>query len=504
MIPLLGLKQERLTEISVANIWKFVLALGCAMLLFRFFPPLAFALAALVVVAALRGQATIAFYALLLIPTLNFTNWVLCPQTIAFELAARLVFILLCFVLLLQASAVRERYHVLEPFGWLIGYAVVMLLLSPASYVPAVSAAKAVFFLFFIGTQLALVSVMLHKQIHPGPVRSAVLAIACFLILGSLLTVPFPAIGYSMVAQAAAMGNASLLDDTYGLFNGVTYHSQALGTVLAILNAFLLSDYLFNLRSGGKLHQVLLCCIPVLIFYSSCRTGMLAYLGSTLIVWFFLMRNRQVPARKRRTVQGIFLLGCLALALGLATSQSLRAGASNFLQKKTSKEEQYVADQGQSLSEILTASRLDIAKDELATFYAHPVFGIGFQVSEELRERSFTSFKDFFSTQIEKGVTPTMILEESGVVGATIIFVFLFTLYTTLLRRQCYCFLSTFSTFLMLNMGEATLFSPSAGGGMFWTLCFCALLLDLHRIRYNRTKSRPQEALGTQANWTFG
>jgi hypothetical protein len=488
---LMSFERERLAEISGRNIWRVLFLLGAVMLALRLLPPLSFLLALIVLVAAQQGNVTTMFYALLLAPLLNIVNYVIFHQTFEFAIAAKAMTVLMCVILVFQAAAVRLRYGVLQVFNGLLGYVALMLFLSPFSIAPVYSAMKATFFLAFMGGLISMVSVVLDRQIHPGPVRSAVLAVSAFIILGSLFSMPFPSIGYSMVMQRAA---DSVTNDTYGLFNGVTFHSQSLGTLLAILNAFLLADYLFNLRSAGKFHQVLLCCIPVLVFYTSSRTAMLAYAFSLLVVWFYLSRNRQVPTFKKNKMQSLFVLGILVVVIGLMTSGTMRQGFSNFLRKQTRHEiNERQADK--SLSEALTETRMGMAQEQIAHFKKSPLIGTGFQVSEDLAARGFTSISDVFRAQIEKGVLPTMVLEEGGMLGAGVMLFFLLTLYHTLGVRQCHCFLSTFSTFLAINMGEATFFSPSGSGGIEWTLCFCALLLDLHRVRYSQMHHAPADAV---------
>ena len=497
-----NLTEEKLTEISSSNILQFIVVYLCVMFSIRFFDVLAYVIAAFVLMAALRRQPTVCFYALLIVPCLNIMNWVIFRVTTNYSFASKMLTLLLCIMLIQQASLLKERYHVLRPFAFLICYTLLMLVLSPFSLVPLISSLKALLFLGFIGALIAMVSLMLNAQVHPGRARSVVLAVCCIFILGSLAVWPFPQISRSMILLQHLMGWSDELDDTYGLYNGVTFHSQTLGPLLAVLNAFLLSDYLFNLKRGGGLHKLLLCGIPILVYLTSSRTALLTYLGSIFVVWLLLSRSRRVPATRKAFMHGFLAVVFVLATVGLLVSSGFRNNVTDFLAKNRSN----AADNrgNESVVESLQASRLGMITQQMESFHKHPLIGTGFQVSEDLVLRRVEKLEDLLSAPVEKGVLPTMILEESGLLGALIMLGFFLSVLTTFMKRNCYGFLATFAAFFLTNMGEATFFSISGNGGIMWTVCFCALLLDLHRIRYDTTRSRPAEAFGTQANWTFG
>jgi hypothetical protein len=194
--------------------------------------------------------------------------------------------------------------------------------------------------------------------------------------------------------------------------------------------------------------------------------------------------------------------GFLVITVGLVVSSGFRSTATDFLQKNVHHGEQGLNNE--ITAEALTSGRINMVDQQIESFRQHPLIGTGFQVSKELEERGITQWQDVLSSPIEKGFLPTMILEESGVIGGLLMFAFFVSVIRTFLVRSCYCFLGTFAAFLLTNLGEADFFSTSSCGGISWTICFCALLLDLHRIRYDQIRSRPQEAFGIQANWTFG
>ena len=72
---------------------------------------------------------------------------------------------------------------------------------------------------------------------------------------------------------------------------------------------------------------------------------------------------------------------------------------------------------------------------QIYNFKKSPYIGNGVQVSEEMAYTKTTSFKDLISAPIEKGVWVTAVLEEDGVIGFTILVLFILGAILTMLRR---------------------------------------------------------------------
>lgn len=136
-----------------------------------------------------------------------------------------------------------------------------------------------------------------------------------------------------------------------------------------------------------------------------------------------------------------------------------------------------------SLTESLTASRMGLVEQGLANFRKKPLTGNGFQVSEEMKHMGRHDTAMLLSAPIEKGVLPIMVLEEGGLVGAFILLAFVISIYVKYSKLRLNCFLATFTVFIALNTGEASFFSTSGTGGILWSICFCALVLDVDRHR---------------------
>ena len=74
------------------------------------------------------------------------------------------------------------------------------------------------------------------------------------------------------------------------------------------------------------------------------------------------------------------------------------------------------------------------------------------------------------SASIEKGVLPTMVLGETGILGCITFALFLITFYATCNIKRLYITTTMFTLLLVSNMGEATFFSPGGIGGVLWIL----------------------------------
>lgn len=353
------------------------------------------------------------------------------------------------------------------------------MFVSLNGWAPLVSELKAVLFLIYMIAMIQSVSAAAQSDADIRIIRSAMLALACFFILGSMATIPFPNIGRSMqVLKYEEWGISVNASELTSFFNGMTVHSQTLGPLVAMLNALLLSDYLCNFTKKQPLYRVLLAAAPVLIYMTSSRTALFAYLVSILASVFFFMGQRHVArAKKSRILMNVLLGGILTVFLLILSPNKVNQMEA-FL-RKTEKVEDI--DHTALLPESILKSRIGSIENGIYNFSQSPIVGNGFQVSEEMKDMSTSETGWIISAPIEKGVLPVMILEEGGVIGAVLFALFVFNLYVKYNRLRFCCFLSTFTVFIMLSFGEAVFFSMSGLGGISWVICFCALLMDVLR-----------------------
>lgn len=268
------------------------------------------------------------------------------------------------------------------------------------------------------------------------------------LVLIMLLSLPFA------VLPVGYMRNASG-------FQGILNHPQAFGPTMALLGAWAGARMFGEARPSWRLVGVVAACVG-LVMMSQARTAGLAMVGgvaiSVMLAPGFAGRSigRMAPGlRSRRLwmVLGITLIGAVALApkiveiVGHYITKSGRVEAT-------------------SLAEIYDRSRGRLMNAMLDNIVEQPMTGIGFGIASEpwTMEISRDPFLGLpVGASIEKGVTPLMVLEEVGVFGALLVALWV----VWLLRSGARSGLAPFavcSTALLLNMGEATLFSPGGLG----------------------------------------
>ena len=467
------------TEVPLKLVGQLLLVLIGAILALRVSTVSVYIMLLFVIYTLNQKKVEFSFFAVMLLVALAIMNPIFFVKDRSFYMITRLSLLVLAVGLGIKTS--RQPTWFLRPFSLLYAYMACIMVTSFWGWAPLISFLKAVLFLVFMLALIKGVAAVVQKGVDIRFVRAGMLAIACFFILGSIAVIPFPSVGKSL-----AMTNISywMIDataaDIQGLFNGLTWHPQTLGPTLAMLNAFLLSDYLCNFKRRHWLYRVLLAGIPVLIFMSSSRTALFSYLISILSVVLFFQSERHVPGSKRQRVLIVCILLGLAGTMVLSFHPRTSARMHAFLRKSRDPD---MPAQGTTVSESLMASRMGMFEMGWANFLDRPLFGNGFQVSPAMKGYNFFEHGFVFTAPVEKGVLLTMIFEEGGLLGAFLFLSFLIALYSTYRRLAFTCFLSTFTVFLGLNSGEAAFFSTSGGGGILWMTCFCAMLMDIHRHR---------------------
>jgi len=471
---------KRRQEVSYTLILRMLLILVAVIISLKLSSFSIFVVGAMIATVLFQRNIEHAFFAIVLLVSLAIMNNVFFEKGFNFYLVTRGTLFLLAVVMSIKKGGGRGAWF-LAPFAWLYAYIFFMALSSIYGWCPVISELKALLFFVFITAMVAMVSVVVQSGVDASGIRATILMVACFYVFGSIASVPFPTIGKSMMfSKMETWGVYDYEIRGFGLFNGMTWHSQALGPVVAILNAFLVSDYMCNIKRRDFLYWALFACIPILVYLTSSRTALFAYIISIVTSAFFIMNERRVSnAKKNRMVSNlIFMIVLFALVITLRPGGIERVEA--FLRKAEDVEN---VDRSVSMGESLTSSRMGLAESGLNNFRKSPLIGNGFQVSEQMKYLDTSEVGSMLSAPIEKGVLPVMVLEEGGVIGALLFSGFLVTLYVKYRKLQFTCFLSTFTVFLALNTGEAVFFSTSGGGGILWMICFCALILDVIRHR---------------------
>lgn len=468
------------SEVSIKIFYVLMFLLLGIIMILRISDLMCCLIGGLAIYTVFMKRVELTFLVLMLLVSLAIMNPVFFNKGSTFYIMTRGSIMFLAVTMTVKSGLNRSIWF-LSPFSLLFIYIGYIMLTSLAGWAPVISELKALLFLVFLAALIQSVSAVAQSRVEICLIRTAMLVLSCFFILGSLMTVPFPSIGRSMILQKAEVyGQILDLSNVSGLFNGVTWHSQTLGPTMAILNSYLLSDYFCNIKKTNWIYLVLLIAIPILVFMTSSRTAFFAYLISIFACLFFFMRERRVSDTKKTNVITSLIFLCLVAICFVMLRASSRESVEAFLRKT---DDIHSIEPDESLRESLTKSRMGLVEQGLVNFRNSPMIGNGFQVSEDMTGYKVSEMGMVLTAPVEKGVLFVMVLEEGGIIGALILAAFMVVLYVKYMKLGFTCFLSTFTVFLGLNSGEASFFSTSGGGGILWLICFCSLLMDVHRHR---------------------
>lgn len=410
------------------------------------------------------GQALVIF---LLISFLPMVNPFIMPRYSQFAMIARLSSLLMSFALLASGIS-RPGPHRL-PLDLLFVYLCIESVSSLLGYAPLISELKIVNFTF-----LLLAISIGTRNLHKTPtdiflLRNTYLAIIAFVVYGSLLTLPFPHVAY-LTSLRGVMANWGL-DYAYEvaaeskglLFSGTTVHSQFLGPMSACCFGWLLCDMWLVERRWNPLHVALLLPIPVIAFMTRARIALLTLVVAVFVSVLFCLPQTKVSRRTKTRFYSAVFLFLFALVTTAVVSEFRNHTVSRWLRKTDD-----VASDERTLGAAVTQSRQGKIAENLADFRRNRLLGSGFQVSRAMMGKGGST--SLFSAPIEKGLLPMMVLGESGLVGSTVFVLFLMTFFSTCKTKRYSATATLFIVFLTTNMAEATFFSPSGGGGVFWSL----------------------------------
>lgn len=419
---------------------------------------------------------------------------------ILYTLGLRFGPLLIGLALAIRGISMQGRRRL--PLGMMMAYILVALVSSIDGWAPMVSYLKIVnFSVFFMGVWLGTQSLEYDSE-GIMALRSTFFALSVFLILGSVLIMPFPAIStLSGLRQAQELGDMALLNQilieaaeggAMSLFCGVTMHSQTLSPMLACSLGWILCDLLFVEEEFRWPHAVLIALAVPLLYKTRSRVALLTLLSSLMLVYFYLPKHiRLRPIAKRWLGSMLMLFGVLLVVV--AAVSEMHSGAMTRWLRKT---EDVESDQ-RTLSEAFTASRQGLIEMCMDDFHRNPLFGSGFQVSWFTAEYARSQDGLILSSPIEKGILPIMILGETGIVGEIVFIAFLISFFTAGSNRRLYLSIAMMCLLLVTNLGEATFFSPGGAGGTLWIMCIVGgYALDMSFSNIDR-----QRNFGIGMNW---
>lgn len=443
------------------------------------------------VVWALSNKPGKALSMYLMIICMVVMNPILLPMGGFFGMLVRFGPLLIGLALMIRGLSAGGQSRV--PFGTLVAFLLVAAVSSMQGWAPMVSYLKLLnFIVFLLGFWFGL-SVLSNDFYGIDYLRATFLAYSVFLILGSAVLLPFPAIStlsgfqlamYEGNIEAANKAMMSV-EGVDALFCGVTRQSQAFAILSGMVLAWVIADMLFVEKRFSKLHLVLIGIGVPLLYLSRSRTGLFTFVVGIMMVAVWLpnkiMLPRVVKRHLKTGVSAMLVLGLIGAVISEISSDSI----SQWIRKVED-----VEDDTRSLSEAVTSSRQGLIDKSMRDFRRNPMLGSGFQVAEYTAEQVARSGSGLvISAPIEKGVLPVMVLGETGVIGAVVFAIFLISFYTTSCSRRLYVTAALFTVLLATNMGEATFFSPGGGGGVLWTISIIGgYCIDMQLARERKSR----------------
>lgn len=414
-------------------------------------------------------------YFLLMTITMTNSNSLVIPKSVTFGIIARSVHFIIAGVLGLQLI-VRHNSKKVTPLLMILLYIFYMACVAWRGWMPLVSYLKMLLFVvMYLGFYNVATAVASRSGVKVERLRSVFLSFAVFFVIGSVCLIPFPGLG-TMSAEAFFRQFGYYPEG--GLFMGMALHPQSLGPIVVAFGTVLFADILFSLKRWDVLYVSLLLCVPILVYKTGSRTAMGTMLIVFAFVGFIFMSARGIAGRWRARTLSILMVLVVIVGLILFSTPQMRHAVVMFALKYASDNQELVVNY-----ETLASTRQGSIENQLANFRESPIIGNGFQVSKSMKAMQVVSWKQLLSAPVEKGVWITAVLEEGGGIGFLMLCIIFLNMIYLLWHRQVYIGLSVFMALLISNLGEFTMFSMTATGGIIWSLIFVGSALDAHRGR---------------------
>ena len=431
------------------------------------------------------GYAAVCY---IMFPFFTIFNRTIVGISPVFLMTARLGNLFMIAVMILTGAGFAGRAREKLPIGWLFAYCVVACISSIDGWMPMISYLKIAQFVLFLVGLLFITRMLQQSDEGLYQLRCVFMAMAIIFLWGSIFSRFIPSVGYSMTIQLMAnygiemTGEEVVASEGMRLFNGLTFHSQALAPVVALTAAWVLCDMLLVERRFTVLHSAVLAAAPVLLYFSRSRGGLLDIVAVMLTAIFVCVpRAKLAVAVKSRLMQLLILAAVGLVTIGII-GQIRNQTLSKWLRKTDD-----VGGDTRSLKEAFTGSRQALVEYNLNDFKLNPLFGKGFQVMRGMEQAYRAKMITWYSAAVEKGVTPYVILGETGLVGTGVFLIFLCVFYGTCLKRRYLALLTLFTCVLVTNLADSSLFSPGGAGGFNWIIsCVGGFSIDLMAIRLNQ------------------
>jgi len=271
----------------------------------------------------------------------------------------------------------------------------------------------------------------------------------------------------TLAIAVAALSLITLLRPTVAHFSesnllqGITNQPQTLGSYLAPFASGLLSMWLLqkSRATSGAFGFFGIMAVCILMTYS--RNAVVA---TVLAVCLSFLKAKGAGARDE-TIASLSLLRVLTFgAIALIAMQLSMGGISKAVSGLVFKRGE------ESVGEAFSSSRGGGVVSQLKNFTTAPIVGHGFGVYVDGKfPAGVVSFAGIpISAPVEKGVLPTAVMEETGILGSTCFVYMIFVLVRTMWGYGYPPLMAIFLACLFLNFGEALLLSPGNIGLQLW------------------------------------
>lgn len=419
-------------------------------------------------------------------------NGYLMPKNMIYGLAQRGLFVGLGFVLMTQVAG-RKASPTLTPLMGIMPYVAYMALVSVMGWCPMISYLKLFLFTTIFMAYYAIAIRSSRNELDLRKLRSMILAVASFFILGSFVAQRF---GWAYVSFEELQGVP--LDGTISLYKGLAANSNALGCILMLFSLTLFVDMLFSVQRVDYLYLANILCALYLVAKSGSRTAMGTLLLSAGFAFYCFLKTRTIKNVWKGRVMNWTLMAIIFGGSILLASSAGREKVMRFIVKNQNQNDVVVVN-----SENVLSSRQGKIDEGFANWRKSPLFGNGFQVSDDMKGFKTNGLASILSAPVEKCVWFAAVLEEGGVIGFGLFCLFLLTAFTKLIQRKAYIGATMLFSILCSNLGEFTFFSLSGAGGMQWGMVFVGLILDNQRLKDQRTLAivRQNMAMEAQPPW---
>lgn len=277
-----------------------------------------------------------------------------------------------------------------------------------------------------------------------------------------LLTLLLVVVGLSLLTlarpQLAYLKNGVALQ-------GILNHPQALGVLVSPLATLLLARFAL-MRAGTQ--PVLIGALAVtwsVMFLTGARTAALAALSGVAFAFLTRVLRQQRGTAQAGTgrIVAVAFLGVIVI-----TVAALSGAGESFLLKRSGTD---------NLGDAFSQSRGSAIEDQWRRFLSAPWQGHGFGVypNGEFPAGVTTVAGIPISAPVEKGFVPTAILEETGIIGASLFALLLWLCGREVWRNEDLSWIAVFVACLFINIGEAVILSPGGIGLYIWMLIMLAV-----------------------------